>query len=119
MRGPDGARLNVRECYPLEGYISGQIRKVTWLVQPESPELPDFFRRLRTAIDAANGETKMEIAFAFPDRVAPVAEMSFALKWRVGPAEFQALRSHPAVVGTMVEPCPPELKETRRWGRRG
>ncbi|HVU16206.1 MAG TPA: DNA polymerase III subunit alpha [Candidatus Didemnitutus sp.] len=119
MRGADGARLNVRECYPLDGYLPGQVRKVTWLVHPQHPELPDFFRRLRSAIDAANGDSKIEIAFAFPDKVAPVAETSFALKWRVIPTEFQSLRAHPAVAGTQVEARPPELKETRRWAKRG
>jgi len=119
MRGTDGARLNVRECYPLDAYLPGQIRKVTWLLSPEHPDLPDFLRKLRTAIDGANGDTKIELAFAFDDHVAPIAETSFALKWQVTPAAFQELRGHAAVAGTMVEARPPELKEQRRWGKRG
>jgi len=118
MRGPDGARLNVKECYPLDGYLPGQVRKVTWLLHPEHAEAPDFLRQLRKTIDAANGDTKVELAFAFEDRVAPVAETSYALKWFVTPAAFQELRSHAAVAGVLVEARPPELKEQRRWARR-
>jgi len=118
MRGPDGARLNVKECYPLEAYLPGQVRKVTWLLTPDHPELDAFLRRLREAIDAANGDTKVELAFLFDGRIAPIAEMSFALKWRVAPETFQQLRSHPAVAGALVESRPPELKEQRRWGKK-
>ncbi len=118
LRSPDGVRLNVKECYPLEGYLPGAVRKVTWLLKPEDPEVPDFLRKLRAAIDAANGETKIELGFLFDGRTAPVAETSFALNWRVTPEAFQQLRGHAAVAGTLVESRPVELKEQRRWGKR-
>ena len=119
LRSPDGVRLNVKECYPLEGYLPGTIKRVTWLLKPEHPDVPDFLKKLRAAIDAANGETKIELGFVFADRAAPVAEASFALNWRVTPEAFQQLRSHAAVAGTLVESRRPELKEQRRWGRKG
>jgi DNA polymerase-3 subunit alpha len=118
MRGTDGARLNVRECYPLDTYLPGLIRKVTWLVQPDHPAVPDFLRKLRTTIDAANGDTKVELAFVFEDRIAPIAETAFALKWSVAPAAFQDLRAHAAIAGTLIEARPVELKEQRRWPKR-
>ncbi len=118
MKGNDGARLNVKELYPLDGYL-GHIRKVTWLVTPEHVELPDFLRSLRKSIDAANGDTKVELAFLFDDRVAPIAETSTALKWRIQPDAFQQLRGHPAVAGVLAEARTPELKEVKRWGKRG
>jgi hypothetical protein len=34
MRGEDGARVNVKECYPLDNYVTGNIRRVTWLLHP-------------------------------------------------------------------------------------
>jgi DNA polymerase-3 subunit alpha len=119
MRGEDGARLNIKEVYPLDGYLPGAVKKITWLLQPDHPATPDFLQKLRTAIDAANGDTKIELAFVFDERVAPIAETSFALKWRVTPAAFQQLRHHPAVAGTLIESRPFELKEQRRWARRG
>ena len=119
MKGNDGARLNVKELYPLDAYLGGNIRKVTWLVSPEHPELPGFLRQLRSSIDAANGETKVELAFVFPDRAAPIAETAGALKWRIQPDAYQQLRAHPAVVGAMPEARRPELKEVKRWGRKG
>ncbi|HET7535544.1 MAG TPA: hypothetical protein VFJ90_03765, partial [Candidatus Didemnitutus sp.] len=92
---------------------------VTWLLDPNDSALPDFLQKLRAAIDAANGDTKVELAFVFEDRVAPIAETSFALKWRVTGPAFQELHHHRAVVGVQVEARPFELKETRRWAKRG
>lgn len=118
MRGNDGARLNVKEVHPLDAHLPGAIRRVTWVLRPGHAETADFLERLRRAIDAANGDAKVELAFLFEDRVTPVAETSSALKWRVTGPAFQALRAHPACAGAVVEARPPELKETRRWGRR-
>lgn len=119
LRGTDGARLNLKEVHLLEPYLQSNLRKVTWLFHPEHPELPELLRQLRLAIDAANGEVKVEFAFLFEGRVAPVAETSFALKWRVESARFQEFRAHPAVAGVLIETRPPEIKEVRRWAKRG
>ncbi|MBL9215714.1 MAG: DNA polymerase III subunit alpha [Opitutaceae bacterium] len=119
MRGPDGARLNVKECYPLDSYLPGAIRRLTWVLRPEHPATPDFLRQLRATLDGAGGETRIELAFAFEGRVAPVAEVASSLNWRVSPAAFQELRRHAAVAGTVIEARRPELKETRRWAKRG
>jgi len=119
MKGNDGARLNIKEVYHLDAYVPNNIRKVTWLLTPDHPGVADFLPKLRKAIDAANGDTKVEIAFLFEGRVAPIAETSFALKWRVSGTAFQELRNHPAVAGALIEARAPELKEVRRWGKRG
>ena len=119
MRGTDGARLNVKECYPLDAYLPGAVRKVTWLLHPDHRELPDFLQKLRAAINASGGETRVELAFVFEGRAAPIAETAPSLNWRVTPSAFQELRSHPAVAGTQIEARRVELKETRRWGNRG
>jgi len=119
MKGNDGARLNIKEVYPLDAYLPSNIRKVTWLLQPDHPGVTDFLPKLRKAIDAANGDTKVEIAFLFEGRVAPIAETSFALKWRVTGPAFQELRHHAACVGALIETRALELKEVRRWGRKG
>ena len=118
MKGNDGARLNVKELYPLEGYLGGNIRKVTWLLSPEHAELPGFLRKLRATLDAASGDTKVEMAFLFEDRVAPIAETANSLKWRITPEAYQQLRNHPAVAGVLAEARRPEMKEVRRWGKR-
>ncbi|MDB6115283.1 MAG: dnaE, partial [Lacunisphaera sp.] len=119
MKGTDGARLNVKECYALDSYLPGAVRKVTWLLHPEHKELPDFLKKLRTTINGAGGETRVELAFLFEGRAAPVAEVASALNWRVSPPTFQELRSHPAVAGAVIEPRRVEIKETRRWAKRG
>ncbi|SDR70219.1 DNA polymerase III subunit alpha [Opitutus sp. GAS368] len=118
MKGNDGARLNVKELYPLDGYLGNNIRKVTWLLSPEHPELPDFLKKLRTAINGSGGDTRVELAFVFENRVAPVAEAPASLNWRVAPAAFQELRVHPAVAGILAEARRPELKEVKRWGKK-
>ena len=119
MRGTDGARLNVKECYPLDAYVSTAVRKITWALHPEHPELPDFLQKLRAAINASGGETRVELAFVFEGRAAPIAEVAPSLNWRVAPDAFHELRSHPAVAGTVVEARRVEIKETRRWSKRG
>ena len=119
MRGTDGARLNVKECYALDAYLPGAVRKITWALQPDHPELPDFLKKLRAALNAAGGETRLELAFVFEGRAAPFAEVASSLNWRVSPAAFQELRQHPAVAGTVIEARRVEIKETRRWSKRG
>ncbi len=116
--GNDGTRINIKECYPLENFVSGIIKKVTWLLHPTHPELPAFFRLLRDTVTQQSGDTRMDFAFVFEDRAAPVAEVSGALAWKLTPAVFQSLRAHPAVAGVQLETKRLELKQDRRWSKR-
>ena len=117
--GNDGTRINIKECYPLESFVSGIVKKVTWLLHPAHPELPAFFRLLRDTVTSQSGDTRMEFAFVFEDRAAPVAEVSGALAWRLTAPVFQQLRAHPAVAGVQLETKRLELKQDRRWAKRG
>ncbi len=117
--GNDGTRLNIKECYQLENFVTGIVRKVTWLLSPAHAELPAFFRLLRDTVNRQPGDTRIEFAFVFPDRAAPVAEASSALGWRLTAATFQELRAHPAVAGVQLETKRLELKQDRRWSKRG
>jgi DNA polymerase-3 subunit alpha len=114
----EGARINVKECYPLDAQVASIVKKVTWLLQPGHRELPDFLRQLRGTLDQQAGDTRVEFAFIFEGRVAPFAEASTALSWKLNAPSFQDLRSHPAVAGVLVETRPLELKEDRRWKKR-
>ena len=108
------------ELYPLDAYIQNNIRKVVWALRPEHPGLPDFLKQLRAAIQSSGGEARVELAFLFENRVAPIAEAPASLNWRVSAPVFQELRAHPAVAGTQVETRRMELKEVRRkWEKRG
>ncbi len=118
IQGNDGPRLNIKECYPLEPAVTGHVRKVTWLLRPAHPELIDFLRRLRAAVNAASGDTRLELAFVFDDRVAPTADASPGLTWKLTSQSFQELRAHPAVAGVQLETKKLELKPDRRWGKR-
>jgi DNA polymerase-3 subunit alpha len=119
MRGDDGARLNVKECYVLDAHLPSAVREITWLLHPEHPQLPDFLKKLRNTLNGAGGETRVRLAFMFEDRAAPIAEVASSLNWRVSAIAFQELRQHPAVAGTQVETRRLEIKETRRWAKRG
>jgi DNA polymerase-3 subunit alpha len=55
----------------------------------------------------------------FDDRAAPVAEASGALGWKLTAPVFQQLRAHPAVAGVQLETKRLELKQDRRWAKRG
>jgi DNA polymerase-3 subunit alpha len=118
IQGNDGPRLNIKECYPLDPAVTGHVRKVTWLLHPEHPQLIDFLRRLRAAVNAASGDTRLELAFVFDGRVAPMADASPGLTWKLTSQSFQELRAHPAVAGVQLETKKLELKPDRRWGKR-
>ncbi|HEX3729777.1 MAG TPA: DNA polymerase III subunit alpha [Opitutaceae bacterium] len=116
--GSDGARINVKECYPLEPAVAALVRKITWLLRPDHPEVEGFLRQLRTAIERQSGDTRIAFAFVFEGRAAPVAEASTALSWKLTAAGYEELRSHPAVAGVQLETKRLELKQDRRWGNK-
>ena len=116
--GNDGARINVKECYPLDPFVTGIVRKVTWLLRPDHPELTAFLHLLRETVIKQTGDTRLEFGFLFEHRVAPIAEGASALSWKLNAAVFQQLRAHPAVAGVQLETKRLELKQDRRWSKR-
>jgi len=118
IRGADGPRLNVRECYPLDAAVARIARKVTWLLRPGDPGLEAFLHGLRETVVREPGDTRIEFAILIEGGVAAVAEASHALSWRLTAPVFQGLRSHPCVGGVRIETRPLELKPDTRWARR-
>jgi DNA polymerase-3 subunit alpha len=114
----EGPRINVKEIYPLDGQVAGLVKKVTWLLDPAHAAVPDFLRALRDTLNRQAGDTKVQLGFVFERRIAPIAETSTALSWKLNAPAFQQLRAHPAVVGVQLETRPVELKEDRRWKKR-
>jgi DNA polymerase-3 subunit alpha len=114
----EGARINVKEVYPLDGAVCANVKKVRWLLNPRHRELNVFLQQLRETLNKQVGDSRIEIGFVFEDRVAPIAEASNALSWKLNAPTFQQLRSHPAVAGVIVETRTLELKEDRRWKKR-
>jgi DNA polymerase-3 subunit alpha len=78
----------------------------------------DFLQKLRETLNKQVGDTRVDFAFVFDDRVAPIAEASNALTWKLNAGAFQALRAHAAVAGVQVETRRLELKDDRRWKKR-
>ncbi len=113
--GTEGPRINVKEAYPLDQAVTALVRKVTWLLEPDHPETGEFLRLLRETVAGQPGDTRIEFAFLFADRAAPVAEASHALAWKLTAPVFQRLRAHPAVAGVQLETKRLELKSDRRW----
>jgi len=122
LRGADGVRLNVKECHPLASYLPSAVKKVTWLLRPESMDNEDFISELRKELEGAKGDVETEVGFYFGngDRQGDIAisEVASALGWRLTAAAYQSLRRHPAVIGAVVDTRPVEVKETRRWAKR-
>ncbi len=114
----EGARINVKECYPLDAQVAGVVKKVTWLLQPTHKDVPAFLRQLRETLNKQVGDTRVDFAFLFEGRVAPIAEASNALTWKLNAASFQTLRAHCAVAGALIETRHLELKEDRRWKKK-
>src|ERR1700690_2879443 len=118
IRGADGPRLNVRECYALDAAVARVVRKVTWLLRPDHPGTEAFLRGLRETVGRERGDTRLEFAILLEGGVAPVAEASAGLSWRLTAPVFQELRSQPCVAGVSLETRPLELKPDARWARR-
>ncbi|HRP05152.1 MAG TPA: hypothetical protein PLV87_09585, partial [Opitutaceae bacterium] len=89
--------------YPLDIYTANHVTQVTWLLRPAHPEVAAFLKLLREACNACPGSTRNLIGFLFEDRVAPIAETSGALGWKISGPDFQKLRTHPSVVGVQIE----------------
>jgi DNA polymerase-3 subunit alpha len=118
IRGADGPRLNVKECYELDPAVARIVRKVTWLLRPEHPGTEAFLRELRETVLRESGDTRLEFAMLLEGGVAPVAEASAGLSWRLTAAALQTLRSQPCIAGVSLETRPLELKPDTRWARR-
>jgi len=118
IAGTEGARINVKECYALDNYVSSQIKKVTWLLKPEDPTAPQFLSLLRDTVGKETGDTRLEFAFLFPDKATPIAEVSSALSWKINAQAFQKLRGHSAVAGVQFEARRLELKQEKSWSRK-
>ena len=118
IRGADGPRVNVRECYALDLAVARTVRKVTWLLRPDDPGAAAFLRRLREVVVREQGDTRMEFAILVDGGAAPIAEASAALSWRLSAPVFQELRAQPGVAGVHLETRPLELKADTRWARR-
>jgi DNA polymerase III subunit alpha len=118
IRGADGPRLNVKECYALDDIVARLVRKVTWLLRPGDPGTERFLRGLRETVVREPGDTRLEFAVLLEGGVAPVAEASASLSWRLTAPTFQALRSQECVAGVSLDTRPLELKPDARWARR-
>lgn len=118
ITGTEGPRINVKECYPLDNEVTRLVKKVTWLLNPAHPELPSFLRLLRETLNKQVGDTRVEFAFIFEKRIAPYAEASTALTWKLNGSTFQQLRAHPAVAGVQLQTRALELKQDRKWSKK-
>ncbi|HEY5078523.1 MAG TPA: DNA polymerase III subunit alpha, partial [Opitutaceae bacterium] len=118
IRGADGPRLNVKECYALDTAVTRIARRVIWLLRADHPEIEPFLRLLRETVLREPGDTRIGFAVLLDGDAAPVAEASHALSWRLTAPVFQTLRSHPSVAGIRIETRPLELKPDTRWARR-
>lgn len=114
----EGARVNVKECYPLDPFVTGIVKTVTWLLHPAEREAAAFIRLLRQTLDRQTGDTQIAIGFLLDGRVAPIAEANHALTWKLTAPIFQQLRAHSAVAGVLLETKRLELKPDRRWAKR-
>lgn len=111
----DDARLVGGSLSPLQSALPGLIKKICWILDPEK-DCAGFMEKLRETLDAAFGDTAIQIGFLTDGRHAAIAETGRSLSWRVDPIAFRRLRSHPAVIGVQIETAPMVVKE-RSWKR--
>ena len=114
----EGARINVKEVRPLEAYVMGNVKRVTWLLHPRHPRLNEFLKDLRQTLDKNVGSTGTSLGFLFEDRITAFSDISGALGWKLTPAKFQELRTHPCVAGVQLETKHLEIADDRKWSKK-
>ena len=116
--GQEGPRINVKECRPLEPYVMGHIKRVTWLLHPQHQELNDFLRTLRATLDKNAGSTHTSLGFLFEDRITALSDISGALGWKLSSAKFQEFRTRSCVAGFQLETKSLEIADDRKWSKK-
>jgi DNA polymerase-3 subunit alpha len=114
----EGARINIKEVRPLEAYVMGNIKRVTWLLKPDHSQLNEFLKTLRQTLDKQVGSTLTSLGFIFEDRITAFSDVSGALGWKLTPNKFQELRTHPAVAGVQIEAKHLEIENDRKWSKK-
>jgi hypothetical protein len=98
IAGNDGARINVKECYPLDHFVTGIVRKVTWLLKPDHREaagfLPSLLRETINQPDLA--------------RPASISVLSSRIAWPPSPKSAARSRGNsPPLLSRSSAPIPP------------
>jgi DNA polymerase III subunit alpha len=114
----EGARINIKEVRPLEAYVMSNVKRVTWLLKPDHPQLNDFLKTLRQTLDKQVGSTLTSLGFLFEDRITALSDVSGALGWKLTPNKFQELRTHPCVAGVQIETKHLEIADDRKWSKK-
>ncbi|MBK1878087.1 DNA polymerase III subunit alpha [Pelagicoccus mobilis] len=115
IRRDGEVRLNVLEVHPLPSFLPGQIKHITWVLDPDK-DTDDFLYKFRAALDNSRGSTGNSIAFRITDSCITSGQTAKSLSWRVNTKEWSELRKNPAVVGCIVETEPVKVKQReRRW----
>jgi len=114
----EGARINIKEVRPLEAYVMSNVKRVTWLLKPDHPQLNDFLKTLRETLNKQVGSTLTSLGFLFEDRITALSDVSGALGWKLTPNKFQELRNHPCVAGVQIETKHLEIADDRKWSKK-
>jgi len=114
----EGARINVKEVRPLEAYVMSNVKRVIWILHPDHPQLNDFLKTLRETLNKQVGSTLTSLGFLFEDRITALSDVSSALGWKLTPAKFQELRTHPCVAGVQIETKHLEIADDRKWSKK-
>ena len=119
IAGQEGPRLAVKECYPLEHYVTHAVSEVQWSLDARHPELFGFLQRLREDVLINAGGTRVTCALAFrgEGERAAVAQISPVSLWRLTVPAYCALRAHPSVLGADVASKRIEFRRRPRFGR--
>ena len=114
----EGARINIKEVRPLEAYVMSNVKRVTWLLKPDHPQLNEFLKTLRETLNKQVGSTLTSLGFLFEDRITAFSDVSGALGWKLTPNKFQELRAHPCVAGVQIETKHLEIADDRKWSKK-
>lgn len=119
IAGQDGPRLAVKECYPLEDYVTHVASELQWTLDARHPELPDFLRRLRTEVEKNAGGTRVTFGLALrgEDDKATVLQNSPVSHWKLTAPVYCEMRAHPSVITAEVTGKRIEFRRKPRFNR--
>ncbi|MEM9157614.1 MAG: DNA polymerase III subunit alpha [Verrucomicrobiota bacterium] len=117
FKNDEGVRLTAQDILPLETSLPGQIKHITWILDPRQDAEP-FLYDWRAALDKSRGDTNSDIAFKLDENKMVAAPTAGSLRWKVNTDEWKKLRAHKCVVGCQIITEPVKLPEVKRsWSK--
>ncbi|MGB0371441.1 MAG: DNA polymerase III subunit alpha [Opitutales bacterium] len=112
--------LRAEEVIPVTEYVSRSVKRVSFILNTESPHMPAFIQLLRERLEVEHGSVTVEVGFTDKNGQVLMTDLAPSLSWGLTGPRFQTLYKHGAVKGVWLEVdgVPNLAENTRSWGRK-